>query len=93
MVKRLLGALRTGPKVVLCGDTNQIDAINVKGLGMRRFLEAWKGTGAKVTLDRCQAGVHELHKLVDAADSLATKALMENRLKDKEREMRKHRMH
>ena len=56
---------------------------------MIRFLEAWKGTGAKDTLDRCQAEVHELHKLVDAADSLATKTLMEDKLKNKEREMRK----
>jgi hypothetical protein len=76
-------------KVVLCGDINQTDAIDVKSLGMRRFLEAWKDTGAKDTLDRCQAEVHELHKLDDAADSLATKTLMENKLKDKEREMRK----
>jgi predicted ribonuclease YlaK len=64
-------------KVVLCGDTNQIDTINVKGLGMKRFLEAWKGTGAKDTLDRCQAEVHELQEQVGVADSLATNALME----------------
>ena len=74
-------------KVVLCGDTNQIDAINVKGLGMRRFLEAWNGEGARDKLNGCEAEVAKLHTQVEDADSLSTKVLMERKLKDKEREM------
>jgi hypothetical protein len=54
---------------------------------MRRFLEAWKGEGARDKLDRCQAEVAKLHKRVEEADSLATKVLTERKLKKLEREM------
>ena len=56
-------------------------------LGTRRFLEAWKGEGARDKLDRCQTEVANLNEQVGNANSVATKVRMEKKLKDKEREM------
>ena len=73
-------------KVVLCGDINQIDAINTKTLGMKRFLESWDG-GLKEKLAKVEAEVDKLQEQVDKATE-SNKAQAEKKLRDKKYEMR-----